>query len=106
MLGLTINELIGYLGTVAGFGWGVLQYKAKIKLEKQKVKYLTYSKVSENLNKFNKNLDSLKWPQFLEGFKEVADNLKLVNEGNDRISLSINKIKEELQNTSVMLTLN
>jgi hypothetical protein len=75
LFGLTSNELTGYAGSIIFFAWGVWQYKSKLKLENQKIKYVTYSKISANVNFFIKSIQSIKYQINVEELKNLEQQI-------------------------------
>lgn len=97
MLGLTTIELIGYSGAIIGFGWGVWQHSSKLKLEKQKLKYITYNKISENINFFSKGVETIRYEFEVEELKSLEDEFKNFK---IKLSTSVNILSEIEQTTT------
>ncbi len=72
---LSINEIIAYGITAISAGWAFREAQLRRKGEKQKIKYLTYSKVSENVNFISKKIDTLRLTINLVQLKKFQERL-------------------------------
>ncbi|MEP7232810.1 MAG: hypothetical protein ABI691_21300 [Ginsengibacter sp.] len=84
IFGLSSNELIGYSGTIIASIWAARQTFLKSKHEKQKIKYLTYNKISENINLFSKNIELLKSSYDIMQLKSIEQKQKKFREQFDK----------------------
>ena len=101
ILGFTTKEIISPIKSIISFLWGFRQNFLLKKSDKQKIKFETYTKISEKINLFHKNVDSLYYFYRNNTMKEIKifklgiEELKVQNKV---LELKLVNIKNQFKN--------
>lgn len=91
----SIKDILQWLSVLA-FLWAIWQFVLRRKWKRQEIKYITYNKTSEVVNRLNKNYETLLLAFFKSNPEQLSNKLNLVNSYINQFNMAIDRIKEQM----------